>query len=844
MFARTKVSLLQSTGIGLALAALIAVVASQVNAVVSERDAAAYRARMENVLGRLAVEAAALERGGLSEIPAYVENAQKAVVAALDAWAKEQDLALVLLDGDGKVVRHPTLPAGSAALATTPWVQEVLKASGTGVVQPEIDGERFWVPYVRFAPWKWTAGFLIPDATRLAPVRRLLAVLIGLSALTLALLLGLTWFAHRRGGQQLRAVVAEADQLRAAVLAGRLDERGDVSATEAEYRPIIEGFNAVMDAYARPIGVAVDYLDRIAQGETPPPIEEDYQGDFDRLKRSMNELLRVVAERGQDVETLLAAALEGRLDVRGDPGKYRGSHARLIEEINRLLDAVVEPIRAAAAYVDRIARGDVPARLATAWRGDFAELQRNLDACGDAIRALIADANGLATAAIAGRLSTRADASRHQGDFRRIVEGVNATLDAVTGPLQAAADCVTRIAEGDIPAPITAAWAGDFVQVRDSLNGCIAAVKRLAGDASALAEAAVAGQLRTRADAAVHRGDFRAIIEGVNRTLDAVVAPIDQATTVLERLAERDLRARVTGDFAGEHARIQRAVNATAGALHDALVQVASAVEQVSGAATQIASSSQAVASGASEQAASLAHTTASIESVAGVTRQAADHAQAANGLASTARGAAAEGSRAVEQLQVAMGKIKASAEGTGQIIRDVSDIAFQTNLLALNAAVEAARAGEAGRGFAVVAEEVRSLALRAKEAATKTEVLIRESVKQAGEGEGAARHVTGRLEEITRGVGKVSDIVSEIAAAAREQSTGIGEVTSAVAEMDKVTQQNAASAEESSSAAAELSSQAEELAAMVGSFRLDRDAAGKTGRHPPQRPVLRAPRA
>jgi methyl-accepting chemotaxis protein len=189
--------------------------------------------------------------------------------------------------------------------------------------------------------------------------------------------------------------------------------------------------------------------------------------------------------------------------------------------------------------------------------------------------------------------------------------------------------------------------------------------------------------------------------------------------------------------------------------------------------------------------------------------------------------------------MQGAMARIKASSEGTSQIIKDVSEIAFQTNLLALNAAVEAARAGEAGRGFAVVAEEVRSLALRAKEAATKTEELIRQSVKEANEGEQTARHVAGKLAEIVGGVSKVTAIVSEIAASAQEQSAGIEQVTKAVAEMDKVTQQNAASAEESSSAASELSGQAEELAAMVGSFTLD----GAARAAPTSRPAAPATR-
>jgi methyl-accepting chemotaxis protein len=211
------------------------------------------------------------------------------------------------------------------------------------------------------------------------------------------------------------------------------------------------------------------------------------------------------------------------------------------------------------------------------------------------------------------------------------------------------------------------------------------------------------------------------------------------------------------------------------------------------------------------------------------MTRNNAEHAQRANALAGATRGASDSGAAAMERMTGAMEKIRASAEGTAAIIRDINEIAFQTNLLALNAAVEAARAGEAGRGFAVVAEEVRSLALRSKEAARKTEVLIRDSVQIAQDGEGISRQVNANLEEIVGAVGKVSAVVGEIAKASDEQARGISQVNQAVAQIDKVTQQNAASSEESASAAEELAGQAQELATLVQRFQLSRDDGPRT---------------
>jgi methyl-accepting chemotaxis protein len=81
-----------------------------------------------------------------------------------------------------------------------------------------------------------------------------------------------------------------------------------------------------------------------------------------------------------DVLKLVEAAVEGQLDTRGDPEKYRIIGFRnIMKGVNDTLDAVIGPLNVAAEYVDRISKGDIPEEIAKEYKGDFNEIKNSLN---------------------------------------------------------------------------------------------------------------------------------------------------------------------------------------------------------------------------------------------------------------------------------------------------------------------------------------------------------------------------------------------------------------------------------------------------------------------------------
>jgi methyl-accepting chemotaxis protein len=298
---------------------------------------------------------------------------------------------------------------------------------------------------------------------------------------------------------------------------------------------------------------------------------------------------------------------------------------------------------------------------------------------------------------------------------------------------------------------------------------------------------------------------------------------VEEASALSEAAAAGNLVNRVSlDDKTGALETLSRGINSLLDVMSGVIAQVKDAAGEVNRGADEISQGNTNLSQRTEEQASSLEETASSMEEMTSTVRQNADNASQASQLAIAARDEAERGGAVVGKAVSAMAGINESSRKIADIIGVIDEIAFQTNLLALNAAVEAARAGEQGRGFAVVASEVRNLAGRSATAAKEIKGLIQDSVKRVEEGSALVTQSGVTLEGIVTSVKKVTDIVSEIAAASQEQSAGIEQVNKAVMQLDELTQQNAALVEEASAASQSMADQARALNETMARYKVD----------------------
>ena len=372
----------------------------------------------------------------------------------------------------------------------------------------------------------------------------------------------------------------------------------------------------------------------------------------------------------------------------------------------------------------------------------------------------------------------------------------------ISKPIIRTAAYTTKVAEGDLDAPLDIDQKDEIGRMADSLRAMVGELKKT-----------------------IHKAE------------DETRKAEEESTKAREATAEAE-KARTKADMARTEG------------LHHAANRVELVLERVVSASEQMSVQSNQLLSGAEIQSDRITSTATAMEEMNATVLEIARNAADAAGESSEAQNKARNGAEVVDKSKNAldqtvsevnnlkgnMEELDKQAKGTEAIIGVITDIADQTNLLALNAAIEAARAGEAGRGFAVVADEVRKLAEKTMTATGEVSNSIGAIQRVAGENIRSMETVYARIEEanefsessgsmlkeIVSGAEESAVQIQSIATAAEEQSATSEEINGSVEEISRITTETTDSAREFSTALESLAVQISEMQNIVEDLKAE----------------------
>ncbi|HPH04929.1 MAG TPA: methyl-accepting chemotaxis protein [Methylotenera sp.] len=342
--------------------------------------------------------------------------------------------------------------------------------------------------------------------------------------------------------------------------AGDVDVLIDADKYKGAYTQMAQGVNLMVSGHVREKGEMIQVMRSLGDGDFDVQIQQ-YPGkkaeintNLDRLKGKLKGVL-------DSVKWVTNEHMQGNIDMSLHAHLFKGGFSEIVSAINAIVAGQIELTEKALTCIKAFGEGDFDASLEK-FPGKKAFVNEAIEQVRANLKALNEDAQMLASAARQGKVYMRADSSRHLGDYRKIVDGMNETLGMIAAPIVTVKNAVEtintaskEIAQGNADlSRRTEDQAANLEKTAASMEELSSTVKQNADNAKQ------ANQLANAASSvAVKGGNVVAEVVGTMSAINESAKKIEDIISVIDGIAFQTnilaLNAAVEAARAGEQGR-------------------------------------------------------------------------------------------------------------------------------------------------------------------------------------------------------------------------------------------------------------------------------------------------
>lgn len=311
---------------------------------------------------------------------------------------------------------------------------------------------------------------------------------------------------------------------------------------------------------SKPIIMAKNAAEKISQGDLNIDLKNTYNDDIGDLLDSMNVMVKNLQNVSKETNVMISNVQNGILQNRCKAEDYHGTWGEIIQGINSIVDAFVQPINVTSEYITNISNGIIPEIITDNYNGDFNQIKNSLNQLISNLNQYVLEMNKFNEQHKSGETDYSMNSEQFEGFYRQMSEGINNAVHLNIKVLYEILDVVGAYSSGNFDADLRELPGKLKVanEIVDRMKNNLLSVTQ---EIQTMIEAVHEGNLQQRGDENKFDGKFKEIISGFNGAFQEIVSPLQVASSYVDMISIGNIPSKMNQNYKGDFAQIEISIN-------------------------------------------------------------------------------------------------------------------------------------------------------------------------------------------------------------------------------------------------------------------------------------------